>query len=65
MKKISKTQWNRYKDTDGKEIIELFEKSVDNDFSYKDMLNLAIRFDPDYFNNTTEKERKKEHNRGI
>ena len=58
MKKISKTQWNRYKDTDGKEIIELFEKSVDNDFSYKDMLNLAMRFDPDYFNNTTEKERK-------
>jgi len=58
MKKISKTQWSRYKDSDGKEVIELFEKSVDNDFSYKDMLSLAMRFDPEYFNNTTEKERK-------
>lgn len=57
MKKISQTQWNRYKNSnEGKEAIALFEKAHTNEFSYEEMLALAKRYDPECFKNNSKKE---------
>lgn len=57
MKKISQTQWKRYKESaEGKEVIELFEKALSSEFSNEEMLELAKRFNPEYFKNASAKE---------
>lgn len=56
MKKISQSQWLRYKETDGKEVISLFEKTKTESFTSDDMMNLALRFDYQYFRNSTTKD---------
>lgn len=57
MKKISQINWKRYKDSaNGKDAIALFEKAQTNEFSHEEMLALAKRFDPEFFNNCGPKE---------
>ena len=57
MKKISKTTWNRYKESaEGKEVISLFEKVKSPDSTAEEILEIAKRFDPQFFNNTSKKE---------
>ena len=57
MKKISKTTWNRYKDsTEGKEVMALFEKIQSSESTTEEILEIAKRFDPQYFNNRSKKE---------
>jgi len=59
MKKISKTTWTRYKESaEGKEVIALFKSLCSNDSSVEDMLNVAKRFNPEYFKNFSEKDYK-------
>lgn len=57
MKKISQTQWTRYKNSnEGKKAIALFEKAKTNEFTYEDMLDLAKTYDPESFKNSSERE---------
>lgn len=59
MKKISKTAWNRYKESaEGKEVIALFKNLCSDDCTTEDMLNIAKRFDPEYFKNISRQETK-------
>lgn len=59
MKKISQTQWTRYKNSDeGKEAIALFGKALTSEFTHEEMLNLAKRYDPQYFKNFSQKDDK-------
>lgn len=56
MKKISKTTWNRYKESaEGKEVIALFEKIQSPESTAEEILEVAKRFDPQYFNNIGKK----------
>lgn len=53
MYKISQIQWNRYKNSsEGKETIALFKKVQSPEFGFKEMLDLAKRFDPQFFYNS-------------
>ena len=56
MKKVSQSQWNRYLKTDGKEVVKLFESAKKENFSPKDMLKLATRFNPQFFSSDSEKQ---------
>lgn len=57
MKKISKTTWNRYKESaEGKEVIELFERIQSRESTAEEILEISQRFDPQYFNNAGKKE---------
>lgn len=57
MKKISKTIWTRYKESaEGKEVLALFEKIQSPESTSEEILEIAKRFDPQYFNNTSKKE---------
>ncbi len=57
MKKISKTTWTRYKESaEGKEVMALFEKIKSPESTAEEILEIAKRFDPQYFNNTSKKE---------
>lgn len=57
MKKISKTTWNRYKESaEGKEVIALFEKIKSPDSTADEILDIAKRFDPQFFHNIGKKE---------
>lgn len=59
MKKISKTVWNRYKESaEGKEVIALFKNLCSDDCTTEDMLNVAKRFNLEYFKNSSEKDLK-------
>ncbi len=49
MKKISQSQWVRYKKTDGKEVIELFEKVQKKQCSPEEFYDITSRFNPFYF----------------
>ena len=58
MKEISKTQWNRYKNSDeGKKAIELFGSMLSPDTTYDDMYELARKYDPAFFANLGKKDR--------
>lgn len=57
MKKISKTTWTRYKDSaEGKDVLALFEKILSSETTAEEMLEIAKRFDPEFFRNTSKKE---------
>ena len=59
MKKIVKLHWNNYKNSDsGKEVIAAFDKLTDPDATVEDLYELACRFDPECFNNSSENEKK-------
>ena len=58
MKKISKIAWNRYRESaEGKEVMALFEKIKSPESTAEEILEIAMRFDPQYFNNTSKKEK--------
>lgn len=57
MKHISKSQWERYKQTDGKEMIEHFEKLLSLEMNPEEFLIFAQQINPSYFQNTTDRER--------
>lgn len=57
MKKISKTTWTRYKESaEGKEVIALFQKIQSPETTAEEILEIAKRFDPQFFNNSSKKE---------
>ena len=57
MKKISKTTWTRYKESEeGKEVMALFEKIMSPESTSEEILKIIKRFDPQYFNNISKKE---------
>ena len=57
MKKISKTTWNRYKESaEGEEVIALFRKVQSPESTIEEILEIAKRFDPQFFNNAGKKE---------
>ena len=57
MKKISKTTWNRYKESaEGNEVVALFKKIQSQKSTAEEILEIAKRFDPQYFNNISKKE---------
>ena len=57
MKKISKTTWTRYKESaEGKEVVALFKKFQSPESTAEEMLEIAKRFDPQFFNNSSKKE---------
>ena len=57
MKKISKTTWNRYKESaEGKEVMALFERIISPESSAEEILEIAKRFDPQFFNNSSKKD---------
>lgn len=59
MKKIIKIHWNNYKNSDsGKDVIEEFEKITDPNTSLEKLLQLACKFDPEFFKNTSANEKK-------
>lgn len=59
MKKIIKLHWNNYKNSDsGKEVIAEFEKLSAPDTSIEELLQLACKFDPEFFKNTSANEKK-------
>lgn len=61
MKKIIKLHWNNYKNSDsGKEVIAAFEKLTDPDATVEELYGLACRFDPEFFKNSSEDEKKRE-----
>ena len=59
MKKISKINWKRYKESkSGKEAITLFDRICDSACSMEEIYAVAERFNPDYFKNLGESEKK-------
>lgn len=59
MKKIIKIHWNNYKNSDsGKDVIEEFEKITDPNTSLEKLLQLACKFDPEFFKNASANEKK-------
>ncbi len=57
MKKISKTTWTRYKESaEGKEVLALFERILSPESTVGEIIEIAKRFDPQYFNNSSKKE---------
>lgn len=61
MKKIIKLHWNNYKNSDsGKEVIAAFDKLTDTDATVEELYELACRFDPEWFRNSSESDRKRD-----
>ncbi len=59
MKKISRTAWNRYKESaEGQEVISLFKKMTTDECSHEEILEISKRFDPELFKNYGKKEEK-------
>ena len=57
MKKITETSnWKRYKETDGKEVIGMFNHLTTPGATVEDMLNVIKRFDPGLIQNSSKKE---------
>ncbi len=57
MKKITETSnWKRYKETDGKEVIAMFNHLTTPEASVEDMLEVIKRFDPGLIQNSSKKE---------
>lgn len=57
MKKITETSnWKRYKETDGKEVIAMFNHLTTPEATVDDMLNVIKRFDPGLIQNSSKKE---------
>ena len=60
MKKITETSnWKRYKETDGKEVIAMFNHLTTPEVTVDDMLKVIKRFDPELASNTSKREEKK------
>ena len=61
MKKIIKLHWNNYKNSDsGKDVIAAFDKLTNPNTTVEELYELACRFDPECFKNTSSKEKKQE-----
>lgn len=61
MKKVTETSnWKRYKETDGKEVIAMFNHLTTPEATIEDMLNVIKRFDPEFARNTSKKEEKRQ-----
>lgn len=56
MKSISKSQWDRYKQTDGKDVIEWFERMLNLDITPEELLVRLKQINPSLFKNITSKE---------
>ncbi len=57
MKKITETSnWKRYKETDGKEVIDMFNHLTTPEATVDDMLDVIKRFDPGLIQNSSKKE---------
>ena len=56
MKKISKSNWERYKKFEGRETIALFEKLYSKESTMEEIIDVAKRFDPEYFKNLSDKD---------
>ena len=62
MKKFSQYIWNLYKNSaEGKEAIELFRCALSSDFTGKQMLSLAKKYDERYFTNSGVEESELDH----
>ena len=60
MKKILKTNWERYKNSpEGKEVIEMFNHLTTPEATPEDMYEVIKRFDPEYTRNSSKKEEKR------
>jgi len=60
MKKIVKLHWNNYLNSDsGKEVVAAFDKLSAPDASMEELLQLACRFNPEFFRNISTNERKR------
>ena len=61
MKKISKIQWNNYKNSDaGKKAIADFGKLLDPNATIEEFYELAFKYNPEFFKNRSPKEKKEE-----
>ncbi len=61
MKKISKINWNRYKESEsGKQAIALFNKIASDDSSVEEIYIAAKKFNPQLFKNLSKKEEEKQ-----
>ena len=61
MNKIIKLHWNNYLNSDsGKEVVAAFDKLTDPNATMEELLQLASRFDPEFFRNTSTNERNQE-----
>ena len=61
MKKVTETSnWKRYKETDGKEVIAMFNHLTTPEATVEDMLKVIKRFDPELARNTSKREEKKQ-----
>lgn len=61
MKKITETSnWKRYKEADGKEVIAMFNHLTTLEATVDDMLNMIKRFDPELASNTSKKEEQRQ-----
>ena len=57
MKKISMINWNRYKESNaGKESISMFSHIFTSGCTMEEILNVAKRFNPEFFKNTDSKD---------
>ena len=58
MKRIIKLHWNNYKNSDsGKEVIAAFDKLTDPNATVEELYELACRFNPECFKNTSSNEK--------
>jgi hypothetical protein len=61
MNKIIKLHWNNYLNSDsGREVVAAFDKLTDPNATMEELLQLAFRFDPEFFRNTSSNERNQE-----
>ena len=61
MNKIIKLHWNNYLNSNsGKEVVAAFDKLTDPNATMEELLQLAFRFDPEFFRNTSTNERNQE-----
>ena len=57
MKKISKINWNRYKESEsGKKAIALFDKIASDECTMKEIFEVAKKYNPQLFSNLSKKE---------
>lgn len=61
MKKILKTNWERYKKSpEGKEVIAIFNHLTTSEATVEEMLEVIKRFDPEFSKNTSKKEEQRQ-----
>ena len=61
MKKISKINWNRYKESEsGKKAIALFDKIASDECTMKEIFEVAKKYNPQLFSNLSKKEEENE-----